>query len=143
MHTAPRPVPVTDDPEGQVILHAAGEGRAYDMGLLQAVFKVDEAETGARYSVSEWTVHPGFEGVGPHLHEANDELFFVLSGTPELLAGDQWQSHAPGAFLRIPAGVTHDFRNRTNAPASLLNIFLPGGFERDMPAIVQWFAQNR
>ncbi len=58
------------------------------MGLLQARFKADEAEAGARYSVSEWTVHPGFEDVGPHLHEANDELFLVLSGTSELLVGD-------------------------------------------------------
>ena len=48
-----------------------------------------------------------------------------------------------GTFLRIPAGVTHDFENRTNARMGLLNFFIPGGFEQKMPAIVDWFERNR
>jgi mannose-6-phosphate isomerase-like protein (cupin superfamily) len=120
-----------------------GGGRAYACGpLLTAIFKADEDETDARYSVSEWRMEPGFEGVGDHSHEANDEVFWVLEGRPELLVGDEWRAVEPGAFLRIPAGVTHNFRNRSDARASLLNVFIPGGFERDMPAIVDWFARN-
>jgi hypothetical protein len=42
--------------------------------------------------------------------------------------------------LRIPAGVTHDFENRSTNRAGALNVFLPGGFEVMMPAIVDWFA---
>ena len=44
-----------------------------------------------------------------------------------------------GTFLRIPAGVTHDFENRTAHRAGALNVFIPGGFESNMPAIVEWF----
>jgi hypothetical protein len=31
----------------------------------------------------------------------------------------------------------------TDKEAGLLNFFIPGGFEREMPAIVKWFAKNR
>jgi hypothetical protein len=31
--------------------------------------------------------------------------------------------------VRIPAGVTHDFANRTDAAATAFNVFVPGGFE--------------
>ena len=32
-------------------------------------------------------------------------------------------------FLRIPAGVMHDFENRGAERASAFNVFIPGGFE--------------
>ena len=34
---------------------------------------------------------------------------------------------AGGTFLRIPAGVTHDFANRTSEAARAFNVFIPGG----------------
>ena len=48
-----------------------------------------------------------------------------------------------GAFVRIPRTVTHDFRNTSPAEAGLLNFYIPGDFEREMPGIVEWFRQNR
>jgi mannose-6-phosphate isomerase-like protein (cupin superfamily) len=124
-----------------LILHR-GEGRAYALGAMQAVFKADEAETAERYSVSEWWMEPGCTGVGAHSHEANDEIFYVLAGTPDMLLGDTWHTLSKGAFVRIPAGVTHDFRNPGAERAGLFNVFIPGGFERNMPMIVDWFAKQ-
>ena len=126
----------------KVIELPAGGGRRYEMGKLTALFKADEDETGAAYSISEWILEPGQDGVGDHSHEANDEVFVVLEGKPELLVGDQWKSYEPGAFIRIPAKITHNFRNPTGQRARLLNFYIPGGFERDMPMIVDWFAKN-
>jgi hypothetical protein len=42
-----------------------------------------------------------------------------------------------------PAKTIHDFANRTTQQAGVLNFFIPGGFERNMPSIVQWFAENK
>ena len=42
----------------------------------------------------------------------------------------------------ISAGIEHDFANRTDELAGLLNVFLPGGFEEKTPDIVAWFAQR-
>jgi hypothetical protein len=32
-----------------------------------------------------------------------------------------------------------DFENRTRQRAGVLNVFSPGGFEAEMPGIVEWF----
>ena len=43
----------------------------------------------------------------------------------------------------IPAGTVHDFENRTDAPAGLFNVFIPGGFEPDDAGDRSWFRENR
>ena len=124
------------------IILAPGEGRSYPCGSMRAVFKADGAETGERYSVSEWWLEPHGKGPGPHSHEANDELFLVLEGRPSIRVGKAWHDMPAGSFLMIPAGTVHDFENRTDARAGLFNVFIPGGFEQNMPAIVAWFAEH-
>jgi hypothetical protein len=42
-----------------------GEGRAYPMGRLSAVFKAGGAETEQRYSISEWWLDPHIKGARP------------------------------------------------------------------------------
>ena len=125
-------------PDG-VILLPAGEGRHYACGPMQSAFLADGDETGNRYSVSIWWVDPGKPGPGAHSHEANEELFYVIEGTMTFLVGDQHVDAAAGTFLRIPAGVTHDFENRSASRAGALNVFIPGGFESNMPEIVEWY----
>ena len=129
------------EPRVPVVL-GRDEGRRYEMGGLTALFKADVPETGGAYAVSEWRLAPGQPGVGAHAHEANDELFFVTAGRPEILLGDQWRLCAPGDFLCIPAGVMHDFRNPGPDEARLMNVFTGDGFEAAMPGIVAWFAAN-
>ena len=125
-------------PAGVIVL-PPGEGRHYPCGPMNSVFLADGAETGDRYSVSIWWVDAESRGPGAHSHEANEELFYVIEGTMTFLVGDQQVDATAGTFLRIPAGVTHDFENRTASRAGALNVFIPGGFEANMPAIVDWF----
>lgn len=132
---------MADEARAALIL-GQGEGRSYRLGDMTASFKADEAETAARYSISEWWLEPGCAGPGAHAHEANDDIFYVLAGAPSVLVGETWHVLAPGAFVRVPAGTVHDFRNDGDARAGLLNIYIPGGFERDMPKIVEWFASQ-
>lgn len=129
-----------DLPEGAIFLEPS-QGRSYALGSMHAVFKADGNETADRYSISEWWLEPHSAGAGAHLHEENDEIFYVLEGVASLLIGDRWLDAAKGSFVRIPAGTMHDFENRTGNRAGLLNVFIPGGFEKNMPAIVEWFAQ--
>ena len=123
------------------IVLGPGDGRAYAMPAMRAVFKADGAETGDRYSISEWWVEPRSAGPGAHSHAANDEIFYVIEGTASLLVGDRWIDAPRGSFLFIPAGTTHDFANRTDRRMGLFNVFLPGGFEENMPNIVRWFEE--
>jgi mannose-6-phosphate isomerase-like protein (cupin superfamily) len=125
----------------EVIFLPPGGGRSYRAGPMRAVFKADGAETGNGYCVSEWWLGAGDPGPGPHSHEENVELFYVLEGTMTFLAGERWFEAPAGSFLRIPAGIRHDFENRGTVRAGALNVFLPGGFEAMMPAIVEYFAE--
>ena len=124
----------------EVIFLPGGRGRTYEVGPMSAVFKADGAETDDRYCVSEWWLEAGQPGPGPHAHEANEELFYVLEGTMSFLAGEKWIDAPRGSFLRIPAGTTHDFENRGDTRAGVLNVFIPGGFETMMPRIVEYAA---
>lgn len=126
----------------RAIVLGPGEGRAYAMGTMRAVFKADEAETDAGYSISEWWLEPHTAGPGAHSHAENDDVFYVLEGEISFLIGDKWTSVKAGGFVRAARGVTHDFRNDTGQRAGMLNLYIPGGFERDMPAIVDWFARQ-
>lgn len=120
----------------------AGEGRVYKCGAMTAIFKADENETAEKYSVSEWWLEPHAGGPGAHLHEENDEVFYVLEGRTTILVGDQWIDAEKGTFIRIPANTLHDFKNTSDKKTCVLNFFIPGGFERNMPDIVKWFQDN-
>jgi mannose-6-phosphate isomerase-like protein (cupin superfamily) len=111
----------------EVIVLGPGEGRAYAIGAMRGVFKADHED----YCASEWSVEPGCGGPGAHSHPDQVELFLVTEGTMSFLLGDTWLDAPAGTFLRVPAGVTHDFANRTSAPARAYNVFVPGRhFER-------------
>ena len=125
----------------QPIVLAPGEGRAYPMGRISAVFKADEAETDSRYAISEWWLEPHTQGPGPHSHP-EDDIFYVIEGTMSVLVDQQWTHATRGAFVLVPGGVTHDFENRGDVRAGLLNLSIPGGFEPHVPGIAQWFAEH-
>ena len=72
------------------IILPAGEGRKYDCGTMTAIFKADENETNQKYSISEWWLEPNSDGPGAHLHENNEEIFYVLEGIAAILIGDEW-----------------------------------------------------
>lgn len=125
-----------------VLIRRPGHGRTYDCAKMTAVFKADENETNEKYSVSEWWLAPYADGVGAHQHDDNEEVFYVLEGTVTFLIHDQWIAAEKGTFIRIPPKTLHDFKNETNIQTAVLNFFIPGGFEKDMPAIVKWFEEN-
>src|SRR4051794_19742156 len=107
-------------PARKPVVLAPGGGRSYPMGRISAIFKADEAETANRYSISEWWLEPNSTGPGAHSHE-EDDVFFVLEGTMSVLLGDEWIDATAGSFVLIPGGTTHDFQNRSDRRAGILN----------------------
>lgn len=126
--------------ERKPIVLRAGEGRIYPMGRIGAVFKADSEETASQYSISEWWLEPHCKGPGAHSHP-EDDVFFVLEGTMSVLVGNDWIDAPAGSFILVPGGVTHDFENRSDNKAGVLNFF-PGVFEPAMPDIVDWFSKH-
>jgi|SRR5688572_4382292 mannose-6-phosphate isomerase-like protein (cupin superfamily) len=117
------------------------QGRNYPMGRISALFLADNAETDSLYSISQWWLEPHTQGPGAHTHP-EDDVFFVIEGTMSFLLGDRWVDAPRGSFVLAPGGTTHDFENRSDTRAGVLNISVPGGFETSMPGIARWFAEH-
>ena len=133
---------IHDDSTKRVgIVLAPGEGRSYPMGRISAVFKADGDETQRGYSISEWWLEPHTQGPGAHSH-SEDDVFYVIEGRMSILVGDRWIDAANGSFVLATGGVPHDFENRSSSRAGVLNFSIPGDFEKNMPAIAEYFAEN-
>jgi mannose-6-phosphate isomerase-like protein (cupin superfamily) len=117
------------------------QGRNYPMGRISALFLADNAETDSLYSISQWWLEPHTQGPGAHTHP-EDDVFFVIEGTMSFLLGDRWVDAPRGSFVLAPGGTKHDFENRSDTRAGVLNISVPGDFETSMPGIARWFAEH-
>ena len=111
------------------------------MGRISAVFKADNEETANAYSISEWWLEPHTTGPGPHSHP-EDDVFFVIEGAMSFFIEDRWIDAPRGTLVIAPGGTVHDFENRSEARAGMLNFSVPGPFEPAMPSIAEWFLNN-
>ncbi len=109
---------MTDFLAGYVV--PAGTGLADDPGL-----KASQRSTGGALSVFETSI-----GAGPplHVHDREDECFYVLDGEISVRCGDESFSATAGSFVFLPRGRPHRFWT-TGEPARLLLIAVPGGIE--------------
>lgn len=132
---------MTDATPRMPVVLGPGEGRAYPMGRIRALFKADGDETAGRYSISEWWLEPNTQGPGAHAHP-EDDVFYVIEGTMSVRVGEHWTHAVAGSFVLVPGGVTHDFENRGSVRAGVLNLSIPGAFEPHMAGIAEWFRQH-
>ena len=123
------------------IFRAAGDGRRYDMGPIRATFVADREDGVTAYSMSTWRLDPHTTGPGAHSHP-EDDVFLVTEGTMTFLLDGEWRDAPTGTFVLVPGGATHDFENRSDAPAACFNVSVPGEFEPAMPDIVDWFRHH-
>jgi len=109
---------MTDFLAGYVV--PPGAGLADDPGL-----KASQHSTGGALSVFETTVE-----AGPplHVHDRDDECFYVLDGELSIRCGSDVFDAAAGSFVFLPRGRPHRFWARDTS-ARLLLIVVPGGIE--------------
>ena len=56
-------------------------------------------------------VIPPEGGPPPHIHQQQEEAFYVLEGAFSFLSGDKTIEAGPGSFMWIPRGTLHTFKN--------------------------------
>jgi len=85
-------------------------------------------QTGGTFGVWRYTsTIPG--GPPLHIHRAEDEFFYVLSGEFNFQLGDCIKRAPAGSFVFIPKDVVHTFQHVGPEPGALLGTVHPGGFE--------------
>jgi quercetin dioxygenase-like cupin family protein len=86
-------------------------------------------DTGGAYSFIEAKVFPG-GGPPPHIQTREQEGFYVVEGQVTFKADGQTVIAKPGAFVNIPPGALHNFKNETNEIAKVTFVLSPGGLEQ-------------
>ncbi len=85
-------------------------------------------QTGGSFGV--WRYTKVLEGGPPlHIHRAEDEWFYVLSGEFYFQLGDCIVHTPAGSFVFIPKDMVHTFQRVGSEPGVLLGSVHPGGFE--------------
>jgi quercetin dioxygenase-like cupin family protein len=91
-------------------------------------FKLTGEDSGGQLTVIENVIAPG-DGPPAHLHEAQDESWYVLEGTLRFMLGSSIQSAPAGSFVFVPRGTVHCFQNVGDGPARIVVMFNPAGME--------------
>ena len=102
----------------------------------QIGIRVGAPQTGGQLAAIENVVPANFPGPPRHIHPAFDELFYVLEGEMVFTVGDDTEHAGPGTIAYVPGDVPHTFSNPHEAPARLLTVCTPGGFESYFEAVI-------
>ena len=108
-----------------VIVLKPGEGRVISLGPIHMIVQEDGTQTRGILGVAEFTVPPHAPAPPAHIHHAHEEVFYVLEGELEFLAGSERVRARAGTFVMVPIGAVHTFSNPTDKPARFLNTFTP------------------
>ena len=87
------------------------------------------SEDTPRFNLSIITMAPHRHGPPPHEHAAEDDAFLILDGELVFAVAGREVVAPAGTFVLVPPGVEHTFENRTDAPARILNVHAPAGFD--------------
>lgn len=72
-----------------------------------------------------------------HVHAAEEEIIFILSGAGAILAGEQTIVLEPGVAVFIPPGLTHQIQTDGPEPLKLVTLFsppvVPGAYDPMQP----------
>jgi len=111
----------------RAVIRRAGQAEAVSLAGLPLVFLVTGERT-KHTSMFHWTVAPGFS-TGLHVHEIQEETFYVLEGECAWQIGEEHVKAGPGTYAFIPPGVPHNIGNAGGSPASMLMTVSPPGHE--------------
>lgn len=116
---------------------ASENGRFYSVMGERVTCLLKAGETQGSFSLFEIETPPN---AGPplHRHGREDEAFYILDGEYTLTIGEESFSAARGAFVHLPRGVAHTYRNSGTGAGRVLVLAVPGGYEAffaDMSAL--------
>lgn len=114
------------DPRGYAL--DADDGEAWWFLDSRMTFKVTGEQTQGAFTFLDWRAPVGF-GPPRHVHDREDEVFYVLDGAMRVACEDRTWEVGPGGFVFLPRGVAHCFVV-TEGPIHGLTLTAPAQFER-------------
>jgi mannose-6-phosphate isomerase-like protein (cupin superfamily) len=114
---------MVDENAGAIVVRPRGGLRVGNVEFLAL------SEHTPRFNFSLITMRPGHTGPEPHVHDDEDDAFYVLDDEMTFLVDETTVAAGAGTFVLVPPGVEHTFANRTERPVRMLNLHAPAGFD--------------
>lgn len=109
-------------------LHSTpSDDNTYHFFAEKASVLVRGKDTNGKYCVVEIT-EPPHEGPPLHIHEHDEETFFVLKGEVTFYIGDKVIHAKEGDFIRAPKGIPHRFKAGATELKMVVTAY-PSGFD--------------
>lgn len=97
-----------------------------DVDVLGAPIRIKSAGRADQLFFADHPMPAGY-AVPMHVHESEDELFYILDGELTLMGEAGETVAGAGSFVHLPRGVPHGFRNAGDREIRMLVITTPGG----------------
>ena len=98
------------------------------LGIPTVIRSTGETTNGAFGLIEHWMMPPGFASPY-HAHHLEDEAFYVLEGEVAFVCDGKWLTAGPGTYVFGPREIPHGFKVVGSAPARMLLLCAPAGFE--------------
>jgi mannose-6-phosphate isomerase-like protein (cupin superfamily) len=112
-------------PSAFALEHDVGERLVF--GEVTILVRASGASTGGAFSLFEEV--PPLVDTPRHVHEREDELFYVLEGEHVFEVGDEEFRIGPGGTAFAPRGIPHAQRRVVPGEGRTLVLTTPGGFD--------------
>ena len=99
-------------------------------GPLGAILLLASERADGQFALVEHTLSPRALGAPLHTHRNEDEYSLVVEGTVGVEIGGEVLQATAGRIVLKPRRIPHAFWNPTDRPVRLLDLIVPGGFER-------------
>jgi len=113
------------------------DGKAGFLGSIGVRFMLDGADADGRLAVVEHPMSAHALAAPLHRHTREDEYSYIVEGQVGALLGEEVVIGGPGDLIFKPRGQWHTFWNAGEAPARLLEIISPAGFEQFFAELVE------
>jgi uncharacterized protein (TIGR02246 family) len=99
------------------------------LGIPTVMRSTGETTNGAFGLIEHLMIPPGFASPY-HIHHLEDEAFYVLEGEVSFVCDGKWLKAGPGTYVFGPREIPHGFKIEGPAPAKMLLLCAPAGFEK-------------
>ena len=117
---------ITQGPQPYV--NTTDEPPIYFLGL-PTILRATGQTTNGAFGLVENLMPPGFASPY-HTHHLEDEAFYVLEGDMAFVCDGDWTIAGPGTYVFGPRNIPHGFKVLGDAPARMLLLCAPGGFDQ-------------
>jgi quercetin dioxygenase-like cupin family protein len=111
---------------------SVGEGDSWWFLDVRYDVKIAAGQTGGTLTLMEFVAPPGF-GPPRHLHESEDEAFYVIEGAMRVVCGSKTWDTSAGSLVFLPRGIEHAFIVTGDTPSAGCNSPIPLALRTSLP----------